>query len=62
MPTDVETVLTQLLAETETAIRASEFGTARQTVTTAARVSQNKLPEGELRGSYATAVRQSPTP
>jgi len=50
LPSDVETVLSQLLEETETALRTDEFETARQTVQTAATVSRNKLPESELRG------------
>lgn len=50
LPSDVQSVLTQLFDGTETAIRAGEFNTARQTVETAATVSRNKLPDGELRG------------
>jgi len=50
LPSDVQTVLSQLLEETETALRTDEFDTARQTVQTAATVSRNKLPECELRG------------
>lgn len=49
VPSDVHAVLTQLFEETETAIRAGKFDTARQTVGTAERVSRNKLPSGELR-------------
>ena len=49
VPSDVRAVLSQLFDETETAILAGEFDTARQTVETATTVSQNKLPEGELR-------------
>lgn len=49
VPSDVDVVLTQLLDETETAIQAGEFETARQTMETATTVSRNKLPEGELR-------------
>jgi len=50
VPSDVRAVLSQLFEETETAILAGEFDTARQTVETATTVSRNKLPEGELRG------------
>jgi len=50
VPSDVHAVLTQLFEETETAIRAGEFETARQTIATATTVSRNKLPEGDLRG------------
>lgn len=49
VPSDVQAVLSQLLEETETAIRAEEFDTARQTIQTATTVSQNKLSEGDLR-------------
>ena len=49
VPSDVHAVLTQLFEETEEAIRAGKFDTARQTVGTAQRVSRNKLPAGELR-------------
>lgn len=49
LPSDVRAVLTQLFDETEAAIRAGEFDTARRTVATAATVSRNKLPAGELR-------------
>ena len=51
LPSDVQTVLSQLFEETETAIRAGEFDTARRTVATATRVSRNKLPAGELRAT-----------
>ena len=50
VPSDVHSVLTQLFDETDAAIRAGEFETARRTVETAATVSRNKLPEGDLRG------------
>ena len=49
VPSDVHTVLAQLLDETETALRTGEFDTARRTVETATTVSRNKLPESELR-------------
>ena len=49
VPSDVQSVLTQLFEETETAIRADDFDTARQTIETATTVSRNKLPEGDLR-------------
>ena len=49
VPSDVQAVLTQLLAETETAIQAGELDTARRTIETVMTVSRNKLPDGELR-------------
>jgi len=49
VPSDVHAVLTQLFEETETAIRAEEYETARQTIETATTVSRNKLPESDLR-------------
>ncbi|MBX0285144.1 hypothetical protein EGH22_02300 [Halomicroarcula sp. F28] len=49
LPSDVHAVLSQLLEETETAIQAGEFETARRTIDTATTVSQNKLPESDRR-------------
>ena len=49
LPSDVQVVLTQLIDEGETAIRSTEFDTARQTVRSAETVSRNKLPESDLR-------------
>lgn len=51
VPSDVQAVLTQLFEETEAAIRAGRYETARQTVTTVETVSRNKLPAGELRAT-----------
>ena len=50
VPTDVQSVLAQLLKETESALRKGEIQTARQTIDTAQTVSRNKLPKGDLRG------------
>ena len=49
VPSDVQSVLTQLFDEGETAIVQGEYETARQTVRTARTVSRNKLPDGDLR-------------
>lgn len=49
LPSDVKVVLTQLIDAGETAIRSAEFDTARQTMTSVETVSQNKLPESDLR-------------
>lgn len=50
LPSDVLSVLKQLLSEGQTAIRAGDIDTAREIVETTATVSRNKLPDGELRG------------
>jgi hypothetical protein len=49
LPSDVQTVLTQLFEAGEQAVQAGEYETARKTVRTAATVSRNKLPNGTLR-------------
>jgi len=50
VPSDVQAVVIQLLDETDTALRAGEFQTARRAIDTVETVSRNKLPAGELRG------------
>ena len=48
-PADVLAVLTQLLAETRTALAEGDRETARETVSSAETVASNKLPGGERR-------------
>ncbi|QLH76553.1 hypothetical protein HZS55_04200 [Halosimplex rubrum] len=48
LPTDVRTVLSQLFAEGRRALGDDDTATARETVTSAAAVVRNKLPEGEF--------------
>lgn len=62
LPADVSAVLEQLLAEGQTAIASEDLETARDVVSTAETVSENKLPEGQLRsqllhGCQRTRVR-----
>jgi len=61
LPSDVHAVLTQLLEEGETAVTSAEFETARQTVSTAATVSRNKLPDGDLRAQLLHGCEQVQT-
>lgn len=49
LPSDVSAVVTQLLAEGIEALSSGDVETARSTTETVQRVSQNKLPDGELR-------------
>ena len=48
-PTDVRDALRQLLGEAAAAARERDPGTADDLLDTAARVAENKLPEGDLR-------------
>jgi hypothetical protein len=48
-PTDVVTVLGQLLAATRTALAEGDQTTARETITSAETVATNKLPAGDRR-------------
>ena len=48
-PADVLAVLSQLLAETRTALAEGDHDVAEETVTSAETVATNKLPEGERR-------------
>jgi hypothetical protein len=50
-PTDVVTVLGQLLSATRTAIAEGDSETAGETITSAQTVATNKLPEGERRAA-----------
>jgi len=57
VPSDVQSVLEQLLSEGEAAIRAGDTDTAREVIETVERVSRNKLPEGELRAQLLHGCR-----
>ncbi len=52
LPTDVRTVLGQLLAGTRTALAEDEHETARETITSARTVATNKLPRDERREQF----------
>jgi len=52
LPTDVRTVLSQLFAEGRRALADDDPATARESVTSAAAVVRNKLPEGELKREF----------
>lgn len=58
LPSDVHTVLTQLVEAGEAAVDSAEFDTARQTVTTAETVSRNKIPECDLRAQFLHGCEQ----
>jgi len=49
LPTDVRTVLSQLFAEGRRALADDDSATARESVTSAAAVVRNKLPDGEFK-------------
>jgi hypothetical protein len=49
LPTDVRTVLSQLFAEGQRALGDDDLTTARESVTSAAAVVRNKLPDGEFK-------------
>jgi len=49
LPTDVRTVLSQLFAEGRRALADGDAATARESVTSAAAVVRNKLPDGEFK-------------
>lgn len=49
LPTDALAVLSQLLAETRTALAEGDHETAEETVTSAETVATNKLPAGQRR-------------
>lgn len=49
LPTDVRTVLSQLFAEGRRALADDDVTTARESVTSAAAVVRNKLPDGEFK-------------
>lgn len=49
LPSDVVTVLSQLLARTRTALAEGDHATARETITSAETVATNKVPAGERR-------------
>lgn len=49
LPTDVVTVLGQLLSATRTALAEGDHETARETITSAETVATNKLPAGQRR-------------
>ncbi|ELZ29496.1 hypothetical protein C475_02568 [Halosimplex carlsbadense 2-9-1] len=49
LPTDVRTVLSQLFAEGQRALADDDRDTARESVTSAASVVRNKLPDGEFK-------------
>jgi hypothetical protein len=49
LPTDVQTVLSQLFAESRRALCDDDLATARESVISAASVVRNKLPDGEFK-------------
>jgi hypothetical protein len=51
LPTDVIAVLSQLFAETRTALADGDLATARETISSAETVATNKLPAGDRKAA-----------
>jgi hypothetical protein len=58
LPPDVYQTLTQLLESAGDAVEGGEFGTARESVETAAVVTENKVPAGETRARLQHGFRE----